>query len=160
MNNCAIAISVELQYGVPLEEYVGAFTFTRFGPAGLVHGNDAIRNATSIIDYVFRELAVSYLGRDDVAHVPPAGADGQLRPMDAASSHAALISRRFARSHGRNRGSGPGFPGAHDVRVSTGSRRIHNRRSARRGAPEGLRRVLVPGLRELHVCPQRRVPQV
>ncbi len=62
MNNFAIAISLGLQYGVPLEEYVEAFTFTRFEPAGMVQGNDAIKNATSILDYVFRELAVSYLG--------------------------------------------------------------------------------------------------
>ncbi len=71
MNNFAIAISLGLQYGVPLEEYVDAFTFTRFEPAGLVQGNDAIKNATSILDYVFRELAVSYLGRHDLAHVQP-----------------------------------------------------------------------------------------
>ena len=69
MNNFAIAISLGLQYGVPLEEYVEAFTFTKFEPAGMVQGNDAIKNATSIIDYVFRELAVSYLGRHDLAHV-------------------------------------------------------------------------------------------
>ncbi|HHI81976.1 MAG TPA: vitamin B12-dependent ribonucleotide reductase, partial [Rhizobiales bacterium] len=72
MNNFAIAISLGLQYGVPLEEYVEAFTFTRFEPAGVVQGNDTIKNATSILDYVFRELAVSYLGRDDLAHVSPA----------------------------------------------------------------------------------------
>lgn len=71
MNNFAIAISLGLQYGVPLEEYVDAFTFTRFEPAGPVQGNDAIKNATSILDYVFRELAVSYLGRHDLAHVSP-----------------------------------------------------------------------------------------
>ncbi|MGB3809726.1 MAG: vitamin B12-dependent ribonucleotide reductase [Parvibaculum sp.] len=69
MNNFAIAISLGLQYGVPLEEYVEAFTFTRFEPAGLVQGNDRIKNATSILDYVFRELAVSYLGRADLGHV-------------------------------------------------------------------------------------------
>ncbi len=69
MNNFAIAISLGLQYGVPLEEYVEAFTFTRFEPAGFVQGNDAIKNATSILDYVFRELAISYLGRMDLAHV-------------------------------------------------------------------------------------------
>jgi ribonucleoside-diphosphate reductase alpha chain len=71
MNNFAIAISLGLQYGVPLEEFVDAFTFTRFEPAGPVQGNDAIKNATSILDYVFRELAVSYLGRNDLAHVSP-----------------------------------------------------------------------------------------
>ena len=71
MNNFAIAISLGLQYGVPLEEYVEAFTFTRFEPAGYVQGNEAIKNATSILDYIFRELAVSYLGRNDLAHVDP-----------------------------------------------------------------------------------------
>ena len=69
MNNFAIAISLGLQYGVPLDEYVEAFTFTRFEPAGLVQGNDTIKNVTSILDYIFRELAVSYLGRNDLAHV-------------------------------------------------------------------------------------------
>ena len=69
MNNFAIAISLGLQYGVPLEEYVEAFTFTRFEPAGFVQGNDAIKSATSLLDYVFRELAVSYLSRADLAHV-------------------------------------------------------------------------------------------
>lgn len=71
MNNFAIAISLGLQYGVPLEEYVEAFTFTRFEPAGLVQGNETIKNATSILDYIFRELAVSYLSRHDLAHVDP-----------------------------------------------------------------------------------------
>jgi len=71
MNNFAIAISIGLQYGVPLEEFVEAFTFTRFEPAGLVLGNDSIKNATSVLDYIFRELAVSYLGRNDLAHVVP-----------------------------------------------------------------------------------------
>ena len=69
MNNFAIAISIGLQYGVPLEEFVEAFVFTKFEPNGPVQGNDRIKNATSIIDYIFRELAVSYLGRDDLAHV-------------------------------------------------------------------------------------------
>jgi ribonucleoside-diphosphate reductase alpha chain len=67
MNNFAIAVSLGLQYGVPLEEFVDAFTATRFEPAGLVEGNDKITRATSILDYIFRELAVSYLGRGDLA---------------------------------------------------------------------------------------------
>ena len=71
INNFAIAISLGLQYGVPLEEYVDAFTFTRFEPNGPVQGNDSIKYATSIIDYVFRELAVSYMSRFDLAHVDP-----------------------------------------------------------------------------------------
>ncbi|MWD28793.1 vitamin B12-dependent ribonucleotide reductase [Aquicoccus sp. SCR17] len=74
MNNFAIAVSVGLQYGVPLEEFVDAFTFTKFEPAGIVQGNDSIKNATSILDYIFRELAVSYLDRTDLAHVKPQGA--------------------------------------------------------------------------------------
>ncbi len=73
MNNFAIAVSVGLQYGVPLEEFVDAFTFTKFEPAGMVQGNDSIKNATSILDYIFRELAVSYLDREDLAHVKPTG---------------------------------------------------------------------------------------
>ena len=71
LNNFAIAISLGLQYGVPLEEYVDAFTFTRFEPQGPVQGNDTIKYATSILDYVFRELAISYLERFDLAHVDP-----------------------------------------------------------------------------------------
>lgn len=72
MNNFAIAISIGLQYGVPMEEFVEAFTFTRFEPSGLVEGNETIKMATSILDYIFRELAVSYLARSDLAHVKPA----------------------------------------------------------------------------------------
>ncbi len=71
LNNFAIAISLGLQYGVPLDEYVDAFTFTRFEPQGPVQGNDSIKYATSILDYVFRELAISYLSRFDLAHVEP-----------------------------------------------------------------------------------------
>ncbi|RYE00529.1 MAG: TSCPD domain-containing protein [Sphingomonadales bacterium] len=76
MNNFAIAISIGLQYGVPLEEFVDAFVFTRFEPAGEVTGNDSIRKATSILDYIFRELAVSYLGRDDLAEIENISHDG------------------------------------------------------------------------------------
>jgi ribonucleoside-diphosphate reductase alpha chain len=108
MNNFAIAISVGLQYGVPLEEYVDAFTFTRFEPAGLVQGNDAIKNATSILDYIFRELAISYLGRNDLAHIDPSdighdvlgkGEDQSRPPQGAAPAGSAkFVSRGFVRS--------------------------------------------------------------
>ena len=108
MNNFAIAISLGLQYGVPLEEYVEAFTFTRFEPAGLVQGNDAIKNATSILDYVFRELAISYLGRHDLAHVSPddvgatvlGGGVAQDRAPGgyAPASPASVVSRGLVRS--------------------------------------------------------------
>ncbi len=70
MNNFAIAISLGLQYGVPLEEYVDAFLDTKFEPSGNVHGNDRVLSATSILDYIFRELAISYLGKEELAHTP------------------------------------------------------------------------------------------
>ncbi|WP_269581711.1 vitamin B12-dependent ribonucleotide reductase [Roseibium sp. Sym1] len=102
INNFAISVSLGLQYGVPLEEYVDAFTFTKFEPAGMVQGNDAIKNATSILDYVFRELAVSYLGRHDLAHVPPEAFNGPVsagavKNMDKGSSGGVV-------SHGLVRG--------------------------------------------------------
>ena len=71
MNSFAIAISIGLQYGVPLEEFVEAFSYTRFDPAGVVQGNDTIKMATSVLDYIFRELAISYLERTDLANVEP-----------------------------------------------------------------------------------------
>ncbi len=92
MNNFAIAVSVGLQYGVPLDEFVEAFTFTRFEPAGIVQGNDSIKNATSILDYIFRELAVSYLGREDLAHVQPEETHGDLgRGGDGEESNVAKV---------------------------------------------------------------------
>jgi ribonucleoside-diphosphate reductase alpha chain len=72
MNNFAIAVSLGLQHGTPLEEYTDAFTFTKFDPSGVVQGSECIKMSSSILDYIFRELAVYYLGRDDLAHVPPA----------------------------------------------------------------------------------------
>ncbi|ASP33052.1 vitamin B12-dependent ribonucleotide reductase [Labrenzia sp. VG12] len=102
INNFAISVSLGLQYGVPLEEYVDAFTFTKFEPAGMVQGNDAIKNATSILDYVFRELAVSYLGRHDLAHVPPEAFNG---PVDAgAVKHMEKGASGGVVSHGLVRG--------------------------------------------------------
>ncbi len=106
MNNFAIAISIGLQYGVPLEEFVDAFVFTRFEPAGEVTGNDSIRRATSILDYIFRELAVSYLGREDLAeteHLTPDGlgsgvGEGEEPTVPVAPVRPEqLISRGFSR---------------------------------------------------------------
>ncbi len=103
MNNFAIAISLGLQYGVPLDEYVDAFTFTRFEPAGLVLGNDTIKNATSVLDYIFRELAVSYLGRNDLAHVEPADlsatalSEGDDQPELPGLAATRVVSRGFTR---------------------------------------------------------------
>ncbi|MEO0608127.1 MAG: hypothetical protein AAFY82_07830, partial [Pseudomonadota bacterium] len=107
MNNFAIAVSLGLQYGVPLEEYVDAFVFTRFEPAGDVTGNDRIARATSILDYIFRELAVSYLAREDLAELGDVTHDGlgrgledgidksSAQPLPDEAAH--LISRGYSR---------------------------------------------------------------
>ncbi|TNC72575.1 vitamin B12-dependent ribonucleotide reductase [Rubellimicrobium roseum] len=96
MNNFAIAVSVGLQYGVPLEEFVDAFTFTRFEPAGMVQGNDSIKSATSILDYIFRELAISYLDRTDLAHVAPKGASFDELGQGEAERNVSPVSDRVA----------------------------------------------------------------
>ncbi|MEO1774128.1 MAG: vitamin B12-dependent ribonucleotide reductase [Pseudomonadota bacterium] len=117
MNNFAIAVSVGLQYGVPLEEFVEAFTFTRFEPAGIVQGNDSIKNATSILDYIFRELAVSYLDRTDLAHVEPGGfrfdemgggeAESDLEPAEDPADTTAIALVKQVASTGYLRGRAP-----------------------------------------------------
>ena len=103
MNNFAIAISLGLQYGVPLEEFVDAYVFTRFDPSGPVQGNDQVKHATSILDYIFRELAISYLGRTDLSHVEPeessVDAIGQGVSSEKVQAEATkLISKGFSRS--------------------------------------------------------------
>jgi ribonucleoside-diphosphate reductase alpha chain len=112
INNFAIAVSLGLQYGVPLEEYVDAFTFTRFEPAGPVQGNDSIKYATSILDYVFRELAVSYLARFDLAHVDPSESnfdalgrgveEGKADPEQPGHQATKYLSRGLTRSRTDN----------------------------------------------------------
>jgi ribonucleoside-diphosphate reductase alpha chain len=101
MNNFAIAISIGLQYGVPLDEFVDAFVFTRFEPAGPVEGNDSIKSATSILDYIFRELAVSYLDRDELANADPdeftADGLGSGETEGVAQPAAKFISKGFSR---------------------------------------------------------------
>lgn len=101
MNNFAIAISIGLQYGVPLDEFVDAFVFTRFEPAGRVTGNDSIKSATSILDYIFRELGVSYLDRAELANAEPdalnADGLGEVPPQGEAVPAARFISKGFAR---------------------------------------------------------------
>ena len=93
MNNFAIAVSIGLQYGVPLEEYVEAFTFTRFEPQGMVTGNDTIKMSTSILDYIFRELAISYLDRNDLGHVGPEDLEASTT---GSGGHKNLISEKVA----------------------------------------------------------------
>ena len=107
MNNFAIAVSIGLQYGVPLDEFVDAFVFTRFEPAGRVTGNGAIRSATSILDYIFRELAVSYLDRQDLANADPdafnadglggGAADGRIEDAAEPLPASRFISKGFSR---------------------------------------------------------------
>ena len=86
MNNFAIAISLGLQYGVPLEEYVSAYVETKFEPSGKVHGNDRILSATSMLDYIFRELAISYLNREDLAHTPSIGGTEKIDDLNNENS--------------------------------------------------------------------------
>ena len=83
MNNFAIAVSLGLQYGVPLDEFISAFVGTKFEPSGKVHGNDRILSATSILDYIFRELAISYQNREDLAHTPSIGGSETANQDDA-----------------------------------------------------------------------------
>jgi ribonucleoside-diphosphate reductase alpha chain len=126
MNCFAISVSLGLQYGVPLEEYIDAFVFSRFEPSGPVIGNDRIKMATSIIDYIFRELAITYLGRDDLGQVTPE----DLRPeaLGTADDHpdfveeehvadgqlpARLASPGNGRGNGKGKGKGDGGPAVH-----------------------------------------------
>ena len=87
MNNFAIAVSLGLQYGVPLDEFINAFIGTKFEPSGKVHGNDRILSATSILDYIFRELAISYQNREDLAHTPSIGGIESSNLDDQSSEH-------------------------------------------------------------------------
>ena len=103
MNNFAIAISLGLQYGVPLDEYVDAFIDTKFEPSGNVEGNDRILSATSILDYVFRELAISYLGREELAHTPSIASTADISDGDTDDKFLKIVknitSKGFVRSN-------------------------------------------------------------
>ena len=103
MNNFAIAISLGLQYGVPLEEYVDAFIDTKFEPSGNVDGNDRILSATSILDYVFRELAISYLGKEELAHTPSIASTADISDGDTDDKFLKIVknitSKGFVRSN-------------------------------------------------------------
>ena len=130
LNNFAIAVSLGLQYGVPLDEYVDAFTFTRFEPSGPVQGNDSIKYATSILDYVFRELAVSYMERFDLAHVDPSGegfdALGKGVEEGRPSSETRYVSKGLTRSRTDRlkvmQGGGADAPSAEARSASEGGR--------------------------------------
>ena len=102
MNNFAIAISLGLQYGVPLDEYVDAFIDTKFEPSGKVDGNDRILSASSILDYVFRELAISYLGREELAHTPSIASTADVSDVDTDDKFLKIVknitSKGFVRS--------------------------------------------------------------
>ncbi len=99
MNNFAISISLGLQYGVPLEEYVDAFTFTKFEPAGMIQGNDAIKTATSILDYIFRELGISYLGRHELAHVDQSDFSATAMGKGVEEGKTQIVSKGLTRGH-------------------------------------------------------------
>ena len=155
MNNFAIGVSIGLQYGVPLEEFVDAFVFTRFEPAGPVTGNDSVKSATSILDYLFRELGVSYLGRNDLATADAAGltADGLGRGKadsadDEPQSASRFISRGFSRGAAPDnlvflptpvRAIGANLPEAADVCAACGDIAVVERGNSRACATCGAR---------------------
>jgi len=133
MNCFAIAVSLGLQYGVPLEEFVDAFVFTRFEPNGPVTGHDRIKMATSVIDYIFRELAITYLGRDDLAHVElhpedlrhdAVGTPGQKLPAEQPKAEIESIAearpRAVARAAAAGGGGAPAVASAAEVARSLG----------------------------------------
>ena len=145
MTNCfAIAISLGLQHGVPLEEFVDAFLFTRFEPNGIVQGNPHIKMTTSIIDYIFRELAITYLGRHDLAHVG--------RRTCGTTPSASRGRSASARSRGRRAGRVGPRRGARRRTGRGGARRSRRRRRSGRPRPGagGLRPVasLMSGARQ------------
>ena len=180
---------VGLQYGVPLEEFVEAFTFTRFEPAGMVQGNDSIKNATSILDYIFRELAVSYLDRTDLAHVKPTGESfddlgrGEAERAgnvcrvegEVAQSSIAVIKQLSSTGYLRKRlpqelmvlQGGAAVSGALELGAPRGlavrSQRRGERRRDRRprqGEDAGLRGRPLRRMRQLHPGPQRHLHEV
>ena len=137
MNSFAMAVSIGLQYGVPLEEFVEAFSYTRFDPSGPVQGNDTIKMATSVIDYIFRELAISYLDRTDLASVDPnelrgdslggGENEGDLGDREAARQLALFTSSGYVRGSFRLLNGGKdgthGYQGGHDQEPPSGGRR-------------------------------------
>ncbi len=178
MNNFAIAVSLGLQHGVPLEEYVDAFTFTRFEPNGPVVGHENIKMATSILDYIFRELAVSYLGRYDLAQVQPSQAvdamgpepeyvaeeEGEVHylPTTPGSEGRGTQGRRTGiragdgepRTRAGRRGGGAAVG---ECRTGEGADR---RGEGARGGGEGLQRGRLRAVRAVHAGAERHVPEV
>ena len=174
---------------MPLEEFVEAFTFTRFEPAGMVQGNNSIKNATSILDYIFRELAVSYLDRTDLAHVKPTGESfddlgrgeeeraGNVRRLDgeAAQSSIAVIKQLSSTGYLRKRlpqelmvlQGGAAVAGALELGALSRPRGPRQRRGERRrlrrplqGEDAGLRGRPLRRMRQLHPGAQRHLPEV
>ena len=174
---------------MPLEEFVEAFTFTRFEPAGMVQGNDSIKNATSILDYIFRELAVTYLDRTDLAHVKPTGESfddlgrgeeeraGNVLRLDgeAAQSSIAVIKQLSSTGYLRKRlpqelmvlQGGAAVSGALELGALSGLARPRQRRDERRGLRRplqgedaGLRGRPLRRVRQLHAGAQRHLPEV
>jgi ribonucleoside-diphosphate reductase alpha chain len=148
MNNFAIAVSIGLQYGVPLDEFVDAFVFTRFEPAGRVTGNDTIRSATSILDYIFRELGVSYLDRQDLANADPDafnadGLGGGAADGKQGGEAEPLPASRFI-SKGFSRGTAPD----NLVFLPTGPRQRTS------GADDGGAQDVCPACGDLSLCRQ------
>jgi hypothetical protein len=180
MHNFAIAISIGRQYGVLLEEFVESFTFTRFEPSGIVEGNDAIKMATSILDYIFREPAISYLDRGDLAHVQPGDLlpdavgkgeaectlggpdDGDPRPEVARSTSSGYVRSTLGSAWRRRQSAGSRIR-RRPRRLSGTGGGVYKRTSPRahpRRPDQGLRGRQLRGMRQLHADPQRHLPQM
>ena len=159
MNSFAIAVSIGLQYGVPLEEFVEAFAYTRFEPSGPVQGNDTVKMASSVLDYIFRELAISYLDRTDLAHVDPnelhhdsighGAQESDLRRDDALAqiASAGYVRGNLRLLHGGSEARSGGRAGhaaarSHPRANRRRQRRRHHGPAGRRrrggGAPDGI----------------------
>ena len=176
MNSFAIAISIGLQYGVPLEEFVEAFSYTRFDPSGVVQGNDTIKLATSVLDYIFRELAISYLERTDLANVEPADVRHDALGKGVAEGDMGTEAVRQIASTGFVRGNlrllaGGGVGGGdHDqIRLvrrldhgvgAVGGRHEQPRGAGADGPVEGLCRRSLLRLRQLHAGAERHLPEM
>ena len=160
LNSFAIAVSLGLQYGVPLEEYVDAFTFTRFEPNGMVQGHDYIKMSTSVLDYIFRDLAIAYLERHELGQVKPEDLEATSRPGSSA--------RRTAWRGTRPRPPSRRLRAAPDGRrrrvAATAGEAAARFKAAREESrdrpPQGLRGRSLPGLRPPHPGPQRHLLEV
>ena len=163
LNSFAIAVSLGLQYGVPLEEYVDAFIFSRFEPNGIVHGHDNLKVTTSVLDLIFRDLALNYLRRTDLVQIKPDDLISTSTSWadDSSPDGLAALDRHEDQPELPLFGEGTGGVGKMAAGAHfRGGGRPERRAAARRGAPAGLRGGPLPGLRPSHPGAERDLPEV